>query len=130
MSEEIKKLTEDIFNEVLKDCERVMWNIAHSYHIRGYDADDLMQEMRLKIWETIKNNQYDPERTKPTTFYHRVCFNCVYSINAKKFINYQKRKGKELPLVPKDALDASVPYYERDLAWRCNTYRGDDNDDE
>jgi len=87
--DEIKRITDEIVEEILKDTEKVMWKIARTTHIPGYDADDLMQEMRIKVWQTVIANNYDPERVKPSSFFHRVCKNLLIDLNKSKIFNYK-----------------------------------------
>ncbi len=83
---------DELIQEVFKDLENVMWNLARNTKIPGYDADDLMQEMRIKVVDTLKNNNYDPDKCKPTSFYYRVCKNCLINLNASKIYKYKNSK--------------------------------------
>ena len=94
-------ITEMILEEIFKDLDKMLWNLALTTKIPGYDPDDLMQEMRIKIWKTIKHNNYDPERVKPTSFYYRVCKRHLINLNASKIYRYknsqpQKREYRDM----------------------------------
>lgn len=104
--DDLKKITEDLLSEILKDCNDMMWQLAHSTKIPGYDADDLMQEMRIKIWRTIKDSKYDPEQTKPTSFYYRVCKNCLIDVRKSKIPYYNTTKPENRHF--RDSLDHKI----------------------
>jgi DNA-directed RNA polymerase specialized sigma24 family protein len=104
--DELNDLTEQIVNEVLKETESVMWKMARTTYIPGFDCDDLMQEMRIKIWETIKNNGYDPERTRETSFYYRVCKNCLIDLNRSKLMNHKLKNAPYRDLLDQKCLES------------------------
>lgn len=81
-------LCDQILEEILKETDKMLWSLARNTNIPGYDPDDLMQEMRIKIWETVKNNLYDPELVKETSFYYRVCKNYLIDLNKSKIYKY------------------------------------------
>jgi DNA-directed RNA polymerase specialized sigma24 family protein len=102
----IDGVTEQILNEVLKECDNILWKLARTTKVPGFDADDLMQEMRIKIWKTVKNNHYDPERVKPTSFYYRVCKNHLINLNASKIYKYKTTSARKRCY--RDILDQKV----------------------
>lgn len=111
--DELNNLVDEILNEVLKDTENIMWKLARTTHIPGYEADDLMQEMRIKIWQTIEKNHYDPELCKPTSFYYRVCKNHLINLNKSTISRYASTKAEDR--VHKDALNEKLDQKEQDL---------------
>lgn len=104
--DELKDLIEQITEEVLKDTENLMWNLARNTKIPGYDPEDLMQEMRTKIWQTIRDNNYDPERVKPTSFYYRVCKRHLINLNASRIYKYKNSHPEKRQY--RDILDTKV----------------------
>lgn len=92
---QLNEITEKIVNEVLQDTENMLWRLARTTLIPGFDADDLMQEMRIKIWQTIREDKYDPERIKPTSFYYRVCKNHLINLNKSKIYKYNNTLPKD-----------------------------------
>ena len=99
-------IVEQILVEILDETENMLWNLARTTKIPGYDPDDLMQEMRIKIWQTIKGNHYDPERVKPTSFYYRVCKRHLINLNASRIYKYKNSHPEKRQY--RDILDAKV----------------------
>ncbi len=99
-------LMDELLSEVLAETEKMMWSLARNTTIPGYDADDLMQEMRIKVWRTIKDSKYDPEQTKPTSFYYRVCKNCLIDVRKSKIPYYNTTKPENRHF--RDSLDHKI----------------------
>lgn len=115
MSEnKLEQITDKILNEVLKDTENMMWKLARTTRIPGYDVDDLMQEMRIKVWETVKKNHYDPELCKPTSFYYRVCKNHLINLNKSTISRYASTEPEKR--VYRDGLNSKMDKSDIDLA--------------
>lgn len=100
-----EQVQNELLDEILKDVDKSLWNLVRKWHITGYDADDLMQELRIKIWQVIDSEQYDPYRSKPTTFFQIICTNHL------KRLNDMAKAHKRIP--ERYALLAN---YEEDLA--------------
>jgi RNA polymerase sigma factor (sigma-70 family) len=81
-------ITEEILEEILKESDKLLWNIAKTTYIPGYTPEDLMQEMRIKIWQIIKDNQYNPEMCKETSYFYRVCKRHLIDLNKSKIYKY------------------------------------------
>lgn len=99
-------LTEQILIEILNETENVLWSLARTTKIPGYEADDLMQEMRIKIWKTIKADQYDPDRVQPTSFFYRVCKRHLINLNAARIYKYKNSHPENREY--RDILDQKV----------------------
>jgi RNA polymerase sigma factor (sigma-70 family) len=81
-------IVDEILDEIYKRTDKMLWHIAQTSNIAGYDAEDLMQEMRIKIWKVIKDNKYDPELCKETTFFYKVCKRHLIDLNKAKIYRY------------------------------------------
>ena len=48
------------FEQLVKNNNKLIWQVAHKYSIRGNNADDLYQECLMKVWNVYKqyNNEY------------------------------------------------------------------------
>lgn len=107
-------LTGQILNDILEDTQNIMWKLARTTRIPGYDADDLMQEMRIKVWETVKKNDYDPDRCKPTSFYYRVCKNHLINLNKSTISRYSSTEPQKR--VYRDCLNSKIDQNDADLS--------------
>lgn len=99
---ELDRVTDQLLTELYERLDPIMWKLARDTKINGYDTEDLVQEMRIKVWQVIDRNKYDPERCKETSFFYRVCKNHLISLYRKSQFNLRKY----------DMLNMAVPYYE------------------
>lgn len=80
----LKEIEETIFNEINEELTPIIYKLAGKFKIAGYDRDDLVQEMRIKLWNIIKNNKYNPDICRPSTFFYRVFYNLIIDLNRLK----------------------------------------------
>lgn len=88
-------IVDEILKEIYKRTDKMLWHLAQTSNIPGYDADDLMQEMRIKIWKVIEENKYDPEMCRETTFFYRVCKHHLIDLNKAKIYRYCNTPKKD-----------------------------------
>jgi RNA polymerase sigma-70 factor, ECF subfamily len=55
--------------EVLKNCEKLLFWYIHYLHINLALAPDIMQEAKLAVWRSLQN--YQPEKAMFTTYLHK-----------------------------------------------------------
>lgn len=81
---DIKKKLAGLENDIVDELDRLlrgyMVTLAVSHPIPGYDVEDLLQEMRFKMWDKIRQGKYDPNRTKPITYFSWVFRTTLYNL--------------------------------------------------
>lgn len=107
------EVSEELVKTLCHDLNRVLWKIARTTHIPGYDPEDLMQEMKIKIWEVVRDNKYDPERVQPSTFFYRVCKNYLMDLHKSRIYKYKTTLPKNREF--KDALDTTGEILEQEM---------------
>ena len=80
----MQTLDEQIYDEIHDDIEKLIYKFAHDFKIHGMDFDDVCQELRIKVWKIIRDNKYDPERCKPSTFFYPVLRRKMTDLSRKK----------------------------------------------
>ena len=68
---------------LLQKAEKNIVIKSHLYKIEGLTADDIAQELRIKIWNV--RNKYKPNKSSMSTFVNFVVSNCLKNL-------YRKRK--------------------------------------
>lgn len=69
------------YNELIKNHSGIFYKIARIYFKRASDQEDVIQEMKLQIWKSLKN--YKPEYLLSTWLY-RICLNTAISMLRKQ----------------------------------------------
>jgi len=106
-------IVEKIIDEIYRETDRMIWSLARNTHIPGYDTDDLIQEMRIRIWEVIRDNQYDPERCRETSFFYRVCKRHLRGLNRAKVFRYNESPPTSREY--RDALDQNPCHFNTEM---------------
>ena len=76
----VTRLDEEIMGMLSSELEGYMVTLAVAHPIPGYDIEDLLQEMRIKMWERIKQGKYDPRRSRPITYFSWVFRTTLYNL--------------------------------------------------
>lgn len=68
------------FNDIIKNHSGIFYKIARIYFKHPSDQEDVIQEMRLQIWKSLKkyNSQY-----VLSTWLYRICLNTAISMLRK-----------------------------------------------
>lgn len=68
-----KSMDETIFEELEALLHNMYYSFANKFPVPGMEPDDIVQELRIKVWETLQRNKFDPNRdVRPSTFFHLV----------------------------------------------------------
>lgn len=75
------------FEQLVMKYDRLVLNIAYSYRNNKYDADDIYQEVFLRVHKGLKNFQ---SRSKFSTWLYRITVNvCIEYKRKEKLQNHQ-----------------------------------------
>jgi len=66
---------------LLQKAEKNIVIKSHLYKIEGLTADDIAQELRIKIWNV--RNKYKPNKSSMSTFVNFVVSNCLKNLYRK-----------------------------------------------
>lgn len=86
IADQVVKLDNQILKELDEHLRAYMVSMAVSHPVSGYDTEDLLQELRIKIWDKIRQGKYDPNKSKPITYFSWVFRTTLYNLNS-----HQKR---------------------------------------
>jgi len=81
--DQIKYLENEIVSLLSTQLEGYMITLAQDHPVPGYDQEDLLQEMRIAIYEKIKKAKYNPKRSLPITYFSWVFRTTLSNLNAK-----------------------------------------------
>jgi hypothetical protein len=107
------ELTDRIIEEIYKETDQMLNSLARNTKIPGYDTDDLVQEMRIIIWEVIRDDKYDPERCKETSFFYKVCKRHLRGLNRSKIYRYNESLPENREY--RDALDQKPTFFDEKI---------------
>lgn len=82
----INRMENDIVEALDHKLRAYMVTLAVAHPVPGYEVEDLLQEMRIKMWEKVRDGKYDPQRTKPITYFSWVFRTTLFNLR-----NYQFR---------------------------------------
>jgi DNA-directed RNA polymerase specialized sigma24 family protein len=76
----VRRMDNEIVSELSRQLEGYMVTLATAHPVPGYDIEDLLQEMRIKMWERVSQGKYDPSRTRPITYFSWVFRTTLYNL--------------------------------------------------
>ena len=74
----------DSWDEFTSIYERYIYLIIRAMKINHHDAEDLTQNVLLKVWKNIANYEYNPDHARFRTWLSRICRNQVIDFIRKK----------------------------------------------
>ena len=74
----------DSWDEFTSVYERYIYLIIRAMKINHHDAEDLTQNVLLKVWKNIANYEYNPDHARFRTWLSRICRNQVIDFVRKK----------------------------------------------
>ena len=96
------RLDESSWEDFTQTYTPYIMAILHRSGIPKSSVEDLCQDILLKIWMSIENFEYDPEKCTFRTWLSVVCRNTVYKFSAKqKKVNADN--DLEMPPLPNEA---------------------------
>lgn len=81
LADSISHLENEILDQLDQHLRAYMVVMATMHPVPGYDTDDLLQEMRFKMWDKIRQGKFDPNKSKPITYFSWVFRTTLYNLN-------------------------------------------------
>lgn len=69
---------EKLFNDYVKQFEKLITKFVYQYNIPNYSKDDIQQEILIKLWEAIET--HDETRGAFITYFYRVANNHLINL--------------------------------------------------
>ncbi|MDD7983713.1 RNA polymerase sigma factor [Lentisphaera marina] len=80
----------DAWQEFMEFYKSYIYVIIRSMNIKADDADDILQQISLKLWKNLPQHQHDPEKGKFRAWVSTVSKNTVISFIKKQQVLTQK----------------------------------------
>lgn len=78
---------EQLFNDYVKQFEKLITKFVYQYNIPNYSKDDIEQEILVKLWEAM--DTHDQDKGAFITYFYRVANNHLINLTkANKYDNY------------------------------------------
>lgn len=104
----IRNLNEYLYLELDRHLRAYMVAYAASHPIPGMDFEDVLQELRIAMWTKVEQGKFDPEKSKPVTYFSWVFRTTVFNLGEKA------RRPMRQALTTTDSLDEMM---EREGSW-------------
>ena len=82
----------DSWDEFTQVYERYIYLIIRAMKINHHDAEDLTQNVLLKVWKNIANYDYKPDHARFRTWLSKICRNQVIDFIRKQKTEKTKRE--------------------------------------
>lgn len=82
----------DSWDEFTLAYERYIYLIIRAMRINHHDAEDLTQNVLLKVWKNISEYQYNPDHARFRTWLSRICRNQVIDFIRRQKTEHTKRE--------------------------------------
>ncbi|MDD7984391.1 sigma-70 family RNA polymerase sigma factor [Lentisphaera marina] len=98
----------DSWDEFTSIYERYIYLIIRAMKINHHDAEDLTQDVLLKVWKNIPNYEYNPNHARFRTWLSRICRNRVIDFVRKKKTDTNKviKNHEDAELITQPQIEA------------------------
>jgi len=95
---------EAIFQDWLKQYEKLILKVAYAYVSQEVERQDLIQEILIQIWRTLP--RYDASKAQVSTWIYRIALNVAISFKRKEAT--KKRKEESIQTIVDYSIDSDT----------------------